>query len=267
MENRRPEDPDKPRTEGEKQDCELKAFARLAPEIKRLFPQTRLCLSMDSLYACGPVMTISERYGWHYVIVFKQGRLPNLWTDFQAHLDLCPANARTELADGGVRREFRWANGLVHVDTEGREHIVNAVTCVETLRGNRKLFAWITNFPVTASNVATLAQKGGRDRWKIEESFNMQKRGGYELEHVYGSSGPLMKCYYLLLQIAHLIMELVEKGSLLRNAVRSYGPSVVAAFGSLRNIARRFLDCLRYRLIPEESLHPTDKIQIRFDGL
>jgi hypothetical protein len=42
----------------QKQDCELKAFARLAPALKAAFPQLPLCLSFDSLYGCGPVFAL-----------------------------------------------------------------------------------------------------------------------------------------------------------------------------------------------------------------
>jgi len=37
-----------------KQDCELKAFARLAHQLKKDFPQLRLCLCLDGLYANDP---------------------------------------------------------------------------------------------------------------------------------------------------------------------------------------------------------------------
>ncbi len=44
--------------ESVKQDCELKAFARLAPNLKEQFPQTRFCICGDSLYACAPAFAI-----------------------------------------------------------------------------------------------------------------------------------------------------------------------------------------------------------------
>jgi hypothetical protein len=40
-------------------------------------------------------------------------------------------------------------------------------------------------------------------RWKIEnEGFNVQKRGGYELEHAYTNHPNSAKVFYFLLQIA-----------------------------------------------------------------
>ena len=82
---------------------------------------------------------------------------------------------------------------------------------------------------------------------------------------MYGSDESLLRCFYLLLQMAHLIMPLVEKGSLLRRAAEALGKSVIGLYRSLRNIARFLLACLRYVRIPEEAYNPTRRIQIRFD--
>src|SRR5206468_1851357 len=46
--------------------------------------------------------------------------------------------------------------------------------------------AFVTSLPVTRANVAEIAACG-RSRWKIEnESFNVLKNHGYELEHNFG---------------------------------------------------------------------------------
>ena len=42
--------------EATKQDCELGAFYRLAAKLKTAFPQTRICLLLDSLYMAEPVI-------------------------------------------------------------------------------------------------------------------------------------------------------------------------------------------------------------------
>jgi len=56
-----------------KQDCELKAFRRLAGRLKKDFPQLSLCLLFDALYANGGVMDLCERNHWKYIITFKEG--------------------------------------------------------------------------------------------------------------------------------------------------------------------------------------------------
>ena len=134
-------------------------------------------------------------------------------------------------------------NGLSYVDDEGRRHTFSGIQCLQTKGDQHTTFAWITDWTVTPDNVIPIAEKGGRIRWKIEnEGFNTQKNGGYELEHVYGTDEDLLKCFYFLLQTAHMILQLVEKGSLLRRAALQYGKTMLGLYGSLRNIARRLLD-------------------------
>ncbi len=83
---------------------------------------------------------------------------------------------------------------------------------------------WITNFNVKRPNVITLANEGGRLRWKIEnEGFNVQKNGGYRLEHAYTRNATASKVFYYLLQIAHIIAQLMERGSLFRKAFPAGG--------------------------------------------
>jgi hypothetical protein len=66
--------------------------------------------------------------------------------------------------------------------------------------------------------------------------------------------------------MAHLILPRVEPGSLLRQVARPYGQTVRGLYGSLRNIAARLLDCLRYRAIPAAACLPNPRIPIRLDS-
>ena len=51
-----------------KQDCELNALYRLLPKIKSAFPQLRICIGGDSLYANKNVMKMIKKYNWKYII-------------------------------------------------------------------------------------------------------------------------------------------------------------------------------------------------------
>jgi hypothetical protein len=87
-----------------KQDCELKAFSRLAPKIKPAFPQARLVLAGDSLFACGRVLDECLRNDWEFVLTFKEGHLPALWQEYESLLPLCPRQRRERaLGDGAVQ--------------------------------------------------------------------------------------------------------------------------------------------------------------------
>ena len=112
-----------------------------------------------------------------------------------------------------------------------------------------------------------VAHKGGRERWRIEnEGFNMQKNSDLNLEHVYSKKH--WEIYYLLLQIAHPILPVVEKGSLLRRLAEESRKTVKSLFGSLKNLAKRLLESFRNWRIPNEAYDPARarRIQIRFDS-
>ena len=69
------------------------------------------------------------------------------------------------------------------------------------------------------------------------------------------------KALYYLMQIAHLLFQLIAKGSPLKK-------SFPKGFGSLKNLAQSLLEAWRTRRItPEEFIAiNTGKIQIRFDS-
>jgi hypothetical protein len=87
----------------------------------------------------------------------------------------------------------------------------------------------------------------------------MQKNGGYNLEHAYSEHTVAAKIFYFLLQLAHTINQLIEKGSLLKE-------HIARAFGSLRNVARKLLEELRTKPIDAAKLLEirASNYQIRF---
>ncbi len=250
-----------------KQDCELKAFYRLAERLKQRFPRLPICLLLDGLFAGGPTFSICEKYHWKYLIVLQEDDLPSVNEEFEV-LSTLPPETHLVFRTGvqlKIQQDLRWVNQIAYVDSKQKEHSVAVIECLETkpdadkqLKTTR--FKWITNFNVTASKVVSLANQGGRLRWKIEnEGFNVQKNGGYALEHVFSQDATAGKVFYLLLQIAHLLSQLIEYGSLFRKAF----PKGV---GSTRNIAFRLLEAwrnLRLSLADVQQLLDT-RVQIRF---
>jgi len=264
-----------------KQDCELKAMLRLLPQLRAAYPQTPFCLTSDSLSACGPVIQGCKDVRFSFVLVFKEGRTPALWAEFQRLLPLCPENVlRVVLPDGAVQ-VFRWVCDLEHEDSKHRRHRLHAILCEETRNGETTTYAWITDLRASRDTVVPIASQGGRIRSKIEnEGFNLQKNSDLNLEHPCSRNLERAKAYYFLLQIAHTILQLVEKGSLLRGlaaqAPRRAAPgpkesaSRLAArvFGGLKNIAWEMLESFRRTLLPDEVFDPAAaaRIQIRLNN-
>lgn len=248
-----------------KQDCELKALSRLLPGLRREYPQLRLCLSGDALYACGRTLQLAKDHHCHYVLVFKEGRLSAVWQEFQTLLTLCPENRLEHRPRAGVQQVYRWVHDLSYQDDEGRTWRFHAITCDETVDGESKTFAWITDLPVSPRTVVPIATKGGRHRWHIEnQGFNRQKNSGLNLEHAFCTDPELLKAYYYLMQIAHLLLQIFEASSFLRMLAAECGRSPWQLFGSLKNLAQRLLENFRYRLLSPDAFDPRPS-QCRFE--
>jgi hypothetical protein len=86
------------------------------------------------------------------------------------------------------------------------------------------------------------------------------------LEH--GYSHQCWSAYYVPLQIAHLLFQLVEKGSLLRQLAEQQGMRTAGGLlGSLKNMTQRLLESLRYRHWEDEAFDAAAAtIQIRLNS-
>jgi len=250
-----------------KQDCELKAFYRLAERLKQRFPRLPICLLLDGLFAGGPTFSICEKNYWKYLIVLQEDDIPYINDEFKALSPLAPEDHlvfRTGI-QLEIQQDLRWVNQIAYVDSRQEEHDVSVIECLETKPDSGKQpkttrFKWVTNIHVTIRKVVPLANQGGRLRWKIEnEGFNVQKNGGYALEHAYSQDATAAKIFYLLLQIAHSLSQLIERGSLFRKVF----PKGV---GSAKNIAFRLLEAWRNLRLSQVDLQQMldARIQIRF---
>lgn len=236
-----------------KQDCEHTALLRLIPRLKRDYPQLSICLLMDGLYACGPVFELCRKNDWRFIITFKEGSAPAVFADYE-QLKAVGSSPRPYVQDN-ITQVYQWVNG---VPFSG--HTLNVLECLETPSGKSATrFVWVTDLPVDEGNHVELATGGGRQRWKIEnQGFNIQKNNGYELEHAYSEHPRALKSFYLLLQIAHIVAQLLEKGLLAKKLSKE--------IGAIRTVAQWLLEELR-RVVPdlawlEQEL--AQRIQIRF---
>ena len=251
-----------------KQDCELKAFYRLAARLKERFPRLPMVLSLDGLFAGGPTFSLCQAYGWKFIITLKDEDLPSVKREVAA---LWPLESGNQLSCHtgqhlDLTQQYRWVNSIPYLDSQHHPHALSVLECSETKpdAGQRKTtkFKWVTNFHLTAKNVRELATTGGRMRWKIEnEGFNVQKNGGFALEHAFSQDETAAKIFYFLLQIAHLLFQLIERGSLLKQVVS-------AGCGSARNLAFRLLEAWRNCLLRTDvsDLLIDRRLQIRFDS-
>ena len=179
-----------------KQDCDTKAFKRLAEKIKKEYPKLKIIISGDALYANKPVLDICKEKGWKYIIRFKEGAIPSLYNEFETVV--AKANESTI-------KDYEYVTGLDY-----QEEKVNIIKYTDKKKGTE--FVYITDLPITNKNIKTTINVG-RKRWKIEnEGFNMQKNGRFDIGHLYSKNSTAIKIHYLLIQIAHILRQLIERG-------------------------------------------------------
>lgn len=223
----------------DKQDCEIKAFKRLAARLKKKYPRLPVCLLGDNLYAVEPIFQICKQYSWRYIFRFKEGRTKSIWTEYQ----------KLKSIEENKENNCTWINEISY-----KESIVNIVEASLVEKEQLKYFIFITDLKIT-KNKAERIVAAGRSRWKIEnEGFNNQKNVRYAIEHACSLDYNAMKNHYLIVQISDILVQLFERGA---DLIRSLNAGI-------KEISSRLLDSFRRETITVEDIYELNKrIQIR----
>jgi len=205
-----------------KQDCERKAFIRLAAKLKKQYPRLPVCILADGLYPYENAFKICESNGWEFIFVLQDGSLKTVREELTLTLRREPAAMRYTVKQGWrITQEYRYQTDIDYHE----KYTLNWMQCIEkkskinqgktqTSQPEDCRFEYVTSLQPDRNSVHIICS-AGRLRWKIEnEGFNTQKCGDYELEHKYSRhSYNALKNWYTLLQIAHAINQAVEKGT------------------------------------------------------
>jgi hypothetical protein len=248
-----------------KQDCEINALYRLLKKIRVYYPRMKICLLLDALYCGEPVFSAIEKADMEWIVVFKEGVMPEVYEWIQQSLRLdgveiveernekkIPLRKKRNHDERFMRNKkpqyiereqvtegtYKFKNGIEHWNNKRAYNYL----ATREIKDDKVLcdYEWLVSEGIAKemnkNTVKEFANQGGRIRWKTEnEGFNIQKNGGYNLEHCYCKHPTIMKMFYVLLDIAHIINQLIEKGSLIS----------IKALGSIKNIARRMLEHMR----------------------
>ncbi len=188
------------------------------------------------MYACKPVMDICKKNGWKYIIRFKEGAIPTLYQEYEK-----------------VVKEHNESNKTNYEFVTGLDYEEEKVNIIKYEEPKKKTeFIYITDLPISDKNIESSINIG-RKRWKIEnEGFNIQKNGTFDIGHLYSKNQVAIKTHYLMIQIAHILRQIVEKG--------------IKGIKELKLKLKEISQKLKEQLISTiTSLTVHSKIQLRFD--
>ena len=175
-----------PQDGAEKQDCERNAVKRwFAKHGARLSPLRPIFLG-DDLFACQPVAGMVIDAGGDFIFTAKESSHKTLY-EFIVGAELSRHQEKTRRRNTTDTFRYRWIEAVPLRDGKDAM-LVNWIGCEIVDAKGRVTYsgAWITSLPVSKQNVAEIVACA-RARWKIEnESFNVMKNHGYELEHNFG---------------------------------------------------------------------------------
>ena len=221
--------------EKRKQDCETKAFKRLAEKIKSAFARLPIVLLADSLYASEPVMDICRDNGWEFVIRYKTGSIPSITEEYE------------KIPEKGTSGHAEFINDI---DYNGKQ--VNMLRFWEEkiVSGEavRTDFQWLTGIRITEKSAEKIAG-AGRKRWKIEnEGFNRQKNWQGDITHACSWDAAAMKNHYLMTQISDMVKQLYEWFCLKVNGIKK----------KQKNISSELLESFGRQLTEREDIFQND---------
>ena len=211
-----------------KQDCERKAFTRLAERLKKQFPHLPICIVADALYNTGPIIDTCEKYHWKYIFRFKDGTIQSIAEEVQALADEMEVGKPDELEPVQEVAYLKDIDYCGHQVTFLRATDKKVVVDRKETRGRKKTkkaseptkFQWITNLDLSP-RFAVMVALAGRARWKIEnEGFNRQKNWVGNMTHLCSWQEQAIKNHYCMMQIADIFRMLFEYMTYTANSIK-----------------------------------------------
>jgi len=203
-----------------KQDCEINAAKRWLCAHAAGYATGNDTLLGDDLYAHQPFCRQVLLHGFHFLFTCKPASHAHLnsWIEgLQANGQLQALKLKLKgKSNRWEHHQYRWANGVPLTDSDDALKVNWCeVTITDANGAVRYRNALITDWKITAGNVAGLVA-AGRARWKIEnEHNNVLKNRGYHLEHNFGHGKAQLASLLLTLNLLafglHTLLDLTDE--------------------------------------------------------
>lgn len=252
-ENETEEDIKKKSDEEIKQDCELNASKRLIPNFRKKYPRLPVRIIADSLYPSISLINLCEEENIEYIFVLKDKKIPTLLKEFLALVSMPTGNREIEEDEEKIKLTL-WEN---EIDYKGKK--INVIRQISKNKetGNFSIWMWITNRKITRKNVRKIIYCAKLRDYIENQGFREQKvTSGIDLTHVYSKNIKAIKVIYTIIQITHLILQIIEHSDICGDFKK---------YGSVKVFRRKFYAHLTETDLNIELIQI--KIQIRFNKL
>lgn len=196
----------RPQDGAKKQDCETAAAKRWLARVGSAYARLKPVYLGDDLYARQPMCDAVQAIGGSFLFVCK----PSSHKTLAEYLTGVTLDSRSEIVGRGRDKRihcYRWITDVPLRD--GADALRVNWLEVEIAKPDGKVTyrsSFVTDLPVTGDTVADLAACG-RARWKIEnETFNVLKTGGYNLEHNFGHGQQTLASLLVVLNLLAFAM-------------------------------------------------------------
>lgn len=235
-----------------KQDCELNASKRMIPRFRKIYPRLPVRIIADSLYPSIGLIELCEEENLEYIFVLKDKKIPTLLTEFLTLVSL-PTGNREIIETNEKIVLTLWEN---NIDYRGKKiNVIRQITKDKETKKYSK-WMWITNREITRKNLYKIIYCAKLRDYIENQGFREQKiTSGIDLEHVYSKDIKAIKVIYTIIQITHLMLQIIEHTDICGDFNKKYG--------SVKVFRRKFYAHLTEKDINIEIIQI--KIQIRFD--
>ena len=235
-----------------KQDCEINATKRLLRKFRKKYPRLPVRIIADSLYPSKKLMKMSEEQNVEYIFVLKEKKIPTLTKELLDLVSL-PEGNRYIVENEKEIILTMWEN---EIDYEGiKTNIIRQIK-KNKKDGKNAIWMWMTNRKITKENINKIIYCAKLRDYIENQGFKEQKvTSGIDLEHVYSKDIKAIKVIYTIIQITHLIMQIMEHSDICEEFKKKYG--------SVKVFRRKFYAHITEKEINIEQIQI--KIQIRFD--
>ena len=186
-----------------------------------------------------------------YIFVLKDKKIPTLLEEFMTLVSLKDGNRELKENEEKIIL-ILWENGI---DYKGNKvNIIREIT-KNKITGKYSKWMWMTNRKITSKNVTKIIECAKLRDYIENQGFREQKvTSGIYLEYVYSKYINAINVIYTIIQLVHLILQIIEHSDICGDFNKNYG--------SVKVFSRKF-----YVHITLENIDMTEidiKIQIRF---